>query len=731
LSLFILNNKSCGVVHALAAVGLPYAADDGCRRVEQVSDPAGFGFRADQDKTDAQIECAAHLVGRNTALIGEPFEDRRRSPAAHVDLNSKPFRYYPDDVLGQPTAGDMGHAAQIDRPQQALDGADIDFCWSKQRLTQCSALEVLIKTRIAALDDFPDQRVAVTVRAAGGQSDQHAVLVDTGSVDQLIALDRTNRKARQIVLACAVHSRHFSGLAADQRTSRPSAALGDSGNNGRCGVYVQLAAGEIVEKEQRFCAADQNVVDAHGHEVNADAVVDASLAGQQKLGPHAVGTRHQHRVTVALAELEQTAKSAETGHHFRPRGRSDQRFNPFNQRIACVNIHTGIPIAERSFAGVAHSITPLDVRTALYCRLSQAVAEGPCGIFSRPMNSFRFLPFLAFLLALSALGDEAFGRSLYTGEAPLPTEETDTEVPLNQAFDEVLTRLTGITSVSMVDRLALTRDDLQRMVLSQQRVLRSTLEADGLTVMDELYLRVEFDPGRVDALLAEAGVSRLGPTRPSILLWLAVEDDEGIGLEADPFLEQALERQARRLGLEVLRPIGDLQDLAEVQATDIRGGFLESATLSAERYGAGVTAMLDLRQSPSGWNARWFWRLEGRDASLAVRAAELETVVAQGMEALLGVLVDRFGRVAGVGQVEGVRLTVEGIEDEVQFAEVLNYLDSLGLVDDVQVVAARGTMIDFEFQLTGAGFEDLLAIGNVLEPVGNAANGQFRARLQR
>lgn len=347
------------------------------------------------------------------------------------------------------------------------------------------------------------------------------------------------------------------------------------------------------------------------------------------------------------------------------------------------------------------------------------------------MNLFRCLLLFVVLLALSAAGNEAFGRSLYTGEALLQTEGNESALAANRALEEVLTRLTGLTGGSMVERLALTREEVQRLVLSQQRVRRSRLEADGLTSVDQLYLRVEFDPRGVDALLAEAGVSRLGQTRPTILLWLAVEDDAGVRLEADSLVDQALESQARRLGLEVLRPLGDLQDLAEVRATDIRGGFLESADRSAERYGAGVSAMLDLRESASGWSARWFWRLEGRDASLATQATELETVVAQGMEALLGALVDRFGRVAGAGQTGAMRLIVEGLEDEVQYAEVLNYLDSLGPVDGVRVVAARGTTIEFELQLTGASLEDLLTIGNVLEPVGEAMNGQFRTRLKR
>ncbi len=347
------------------------------------------------------------------------------------------------------------------------------------------------------------------------------------------------------------------------------------------------------------------------------------------------------------------------------------------------------------------------------------------------MNASRFLLLLSVLLALSVTSNPVFGRSAYIGEALLQTGGVESSLPLNEALDQVLTRLTGFVDVSMAERLTLNRDQVQALVLSQQRVRRSRLEPDGVTSVDELYLRVEFDPRGVDALLAEAGVSRLGQTRPSILLWLAVEDDQGVRLETDAWLEQRIERQAQRLGLEIVRPLGDLQDLAEVQATDIRGGILESATPSAERYGAGVLAMLDLREDPSGWTGRWFWRLEGRDASLRAQAVEPEAVIAEGMEVLLGALVDRFGRVAGVGQTGSMRLAVEGIEDEIQYAEVFNYLDSLGPVSNFHVVAARGTTVEFELQLSGASFDDLLAIGNVLEPVGETMNGHFLARLKR
>jgi hypothetical protein len=112
-----------------------------------------------------------------------------------------------------------------------------------------------------------------------------------------------------------VHAGHFRGLAADQRAARELAAAGDAADHGRGGVHVQLAAGEVVEEEQRLGALHQHVVDAHGHQVDADRVVHVPLEGQLELGADAVGAAHQHRLLVALGHLEQRAEAADAGQH--------------------------------------------------------------------------------------------------------------------------------------------------------------------------------------------------------------------------------------------------------------------------------------------------------------------------------------------------------------------------------------------------------------------------------
>ena len=84
---------------------------------------------------------------------------------------------------------------------------------------------------------------------------------------------RADGEAGEVVFAGRVHAGHLGGLAADQRAAGLFAARGDALDHVGGGVDVELAAGEVVEEEQRLGALHQDVVDAHRHQVDADGVV--------------------------------------------------------------------------------------------------------------------------------------------------------------------------------------------------------------------------------------------------------------------------------------------------------------------------------------------------------------------------------------------------------------------------------------------------------------------------
>ena len=90
-------------------------------------------------------------------------------------------------------------------------------------------------------------------------------------------------------------------------------ALDDVGGD----ADVEALADEVVEEEQRLGALHQDVVDAHRDEIDADRVVPVERERELQLRADAVGAGDEHRLAVALRQLDQRAESADAGEHFR------------------------------------------------------------------------------------------------------------------------------------------------------------------------------------------------------------------------------------------------------------------------------------------------------------------------------------------------------------------------------------------------------------------------------
>src|SRR5699024_2791966 len=145
----------------------------------------------------------------------------------------------------------------------------------------------------------------------GRQAEQHAIGVDAGPVDDVVTLDGADGKAGQVILPVAVHARHFRGLAADEGAAGLPTAFGNARYHLGCRVDIKAAAAEVVEKEQWLGSTDQNIVDAHGDQVDSDGVVPAQFAREQQFGAYPVGTGNKHRIAKPLSEVKQSAESAQ------------------------------------------------------------------------------------------------------------------------------------------------------------------------------------------------------------------------------------------------------------------------------------------------------------------------------------------------------------------------------------------------------------------------------------
>ena len=64
---------------------------------------------------------------------------------------------------------------------------------------------------------------------------------------------------------------------------------------------------------------------------------------QHQLGADAIGAGYQHRFLVAARRYrKQAAKSADASHDFRPLSSLDQRLDPLNKFVACINVDASV-----------------------------------------------------------------------------------------------------------------------------------------------------------------------------------------------------------------------------------------------------------------------------------------------------------------------------------------------------------------------------------------------------
>ena len=144
----------------------------------------------------------------------------------------------------------------------------------------------------------------------------------------LAAFHRADAETRQIVVARSIHAGHLGGFPADQSAAGLFATIRNARNDALGHAVLQLAGGEVIEEEQWLGALDDQVVDAHGDEIDAHRVVPAAVDRQLQLRADTVIARHQQRILVPRRfRIEETAETTDfavrTGAHRRLHQRAD------------------------------------------------------------------------------------------------------------------------------------------------------------------------------------------------------------------------------------------------------------------------------------------------------------------------------------------------------------------------------------------------------------------------
>ena len=244
----------------------------------------------------------------------------------------------------------MGDCLDIHLLQQRKHRLDIDSGRRQQTFAERRA-EICIVARKILLTDrehLAHEGKTVGMHAARCDCNEDIAGFLRIGLEELLAVNDTDREAGKIIVIIGHHAGMLGSLAADQRTACLHAALCNALND-RCDFFREvLAAGDVIEEEQRLCTAANDIIDAHCHAVNTDGIVLIHQHCNLEFGTDAVRAGNQHRLFHALQiGQEQTAESADAVNRTGYSGSGDMLLHQLDSLVTGSHIHACLCIALR------------------------------------------------------------------------------------------------------------------------------------------------------------------------------------------------------------------------------------------------------------------------------------------------------------------------------------------------------------------------------------------------
>ena len=204
-------------------------------------------------------------------------------------------------------------------------------------------------------DDPPHQGIAIGVQARGREAQHDVALADALGREDVGVLDDSGGRSSAVVFVRLEQAGVLRGLTADQRHAGLLAGPCDPAHDGRDPLGDDLATGDVVGHEERFGAADDDVIDDHADEVEADRVVNVQSLSDGDLGTDSVGGGRQNRAGHSSdgRGIEHAGEAAQPTQDLRASGPTDRLLHQLDGLVACLDVDAGCGIRDRFTHGAS------------------------------------------------------------------------------------------------------------------------------------------------------------------------------------------------------------------------------------------------------------------------------------------------------------------------------------------------------------------------------------------
>jgi len=217
-------------------------------------------------------------------------------------------------------------------------------------------------------------------------------------------------------------------------------------------------------------------------------------------------------------------------------------------------------------------------------------------------------------------------------------------------------------------------------------------------------LLLNFAPSPLEAILREAQLPFWPANRPEVLIWMAHSGDRQQYVEKNGFLGRALSRAASERGLPTVMPLLDLQDRNILPVAKIWAADERSIVNAAKRYTVDAVISGRIRKQNGGYVANFILNHQGESHYLQTSA--------DSQQALADNIIDEASRFfANIYAVttngsdnnnENLQLVVNNSESFPIYAKVLQYLQSVTLIENAQLITVDDNELIFEVSHSGS-----------------------------
>jgi hypothetical protein len=226
------------------------------------------------------------------------------------------------------------------------------------------------------------------------------------------------------------------------------------------------------------------------------------------------------------------------------------------------------------------------------------------------------------------------------------------------------------------------------------------------TTREQRYIDVDFSSALIDELLTTANIPIWDSNRPSVLVWMALQDEAGnrslMTADINDDIIELIQEFADRRGLPVLFPVLDFEDRRSLNEDLVWTLNEEAIRKASNRYGADSILTGRLHFTASG-ELVGLWQFLFQDEADVFDgfSTDLREYLHGPLARVTSQLASYFAIVPESATTEMVQLRIDGVGSLQEYSSLLSYVSGLGLVESVSPAQLDGERLELRLGLVG------------------------------